>query len=443
MNNIYTLSADFGTSSVKIAIIDENIQLLKTAKRDYKYIVNNTDEIEIDMIELENAFFASLSDVNEYLPQVGAVSFDAFAPSFVMMDELGRAIYPIVTHLDRRSRLYTKKIIEIFGKDNFRDITGTLPYAGGVTITTLLWFKEHRPEIFEKIYHIGHLTTYLYKRMTGKWAIDQVNASITGLYETVTGKGWSKNICEAFSIPLEILPPIIEVGSTYDSLKPEMAEKMGLKQGIPVIMGTQDVASALIGAKVNQNGQVLCISGSSEMISILTNNPITNDKYYLRASGTKGLWQIFSITTGGFTLEWFRNEFYKEMSEEEFFNEHLSNLLSDRFDPRGVRFLPYMTGDRQSLRKKKGSFNGLTLNTSRDDMLCALLEGIQQQSKCTLDRCKDVISANDTIKVTGNMAENDAYIRIKRKVFNYIDIEVIDNCSLKGNAIMVQSVLKR
>lgn len=442
VNDIYTLSADFGTSSVKIAIIDEEIQLLKTSKRDYKYKVMDTDEIEIDMVELEEAFLECLTDIEEYLPLVSVISFDAFAPSFVIMDAAGNALHPIITHLDRRSRKYTKQIMDTFGRDRFRDITGTLPFAGGVTLTTLLWFKEHKPEVFEKAHMIGHLTTYLYKKMTGKWAIDQVNASITGLYETVTGKGWSKEICEVFGIPFEMLPPIKEAGNTFEELSLEMAEIMGLKPGIPVILGTQDVASALIGAQVNQSGDVLCISGSSEMISVLTDTPITNDKYYLRASATKGLWQVFSITTGGFALEWFRSEFYREISEENFFNEHLSYLLREKFDVNSVRFLPYMTGDRQSLRNKKGSFNGLTLDTDRDDMLCALIEGIQQQSKTTLDCCKKIISVKKTMKATGNLAEHDAYMQIKKKIFDSIEIEVIDNCPLKGNVIMAHELLK-
>jgi sugar (pentulose or hexulose) kinase len=444
VNNIYTLSADFGTSSVKIAIIDEEVRLIKTAKRDYKLKITDKNKLEIDMVELEKAFFDTLRDVKEYLPLVEAVCFDAFAPSFVMMDEEGRALYPIVTHLDRRSRAYTKRIIEEFGKDNFLNITGTLPYAGGVTLTTLLWFRDHRSKLFSKVRRIGHLTTYLYKKLTGQWAIDQVNASITGMYETITGTGWSKEICNAFNIPMELLPPIKEANSTYHGLLPETAQNMGLKSDIPVLLGTQDVASALIGAEVNTSGQALFISGSSEIISVLTNTPITNDKYYLRASGTKGLWQVFSITTGGFALEWFRREFYKDMSKEEFFQEHLSDLLMNRCETGGVKFLPYLTGDRQSLRKKKGTFNGLTLDTGRDNMLCALIEGIQLQSKTTIDRCKKIIPMNKTIKATGNLVENNkAYLGIKKKMFDSFEIEVIDNCPLKGNALMVKDLLSK
>lgn len=56
------------------------------------------------------------------------------------------------------------------------------------------------------------------------------------------------------------------------------------------------------------------------MIAILTDKPVTNDKYYLRNSGIKGLWQVFSITTGGFAIDWFREQFYTDMSKEEFYS---------------------------------------------------------------------------------------------------------------------------
>jgi len=438
---MYILSADFGTSSVKIAVIDENIQLLKTARRDYQYKISECNEVEIDIDELENAFLEALSDVKEYLPLIGAISFDAFAPSFIMMDKDGNALHPIVTHLDRRSRDYTKVIIDAFGKDVYREITGTLPHSGGVTLTTLLWFKDHKPDLFKKIYKIGHLTTYLYKRLTGSWGIDVVNASITGMYETVSEKGWSKYICETVGVPMEILPPIKELGTEYARLLPEMAEKMGIKKDIPVVLGTQDVASALIGADAKISGQTLCISGSSEMISILTDIPVTNDKYYLRASGIKGLWQVFSITTAGFALEWFRSEFYKDMSKYDFFNQYLYELLLNRFQTNGVQFLPFLTGDRQSLKKKKGSFLELTLKTTRDDMLCSLIEGIQKQSKSTFDHCEKIIKIKSPMKATGNLVENSSYLNIKKQLFDHVDIEVIANCPLKGNAIVVIKLL--
>ena len=169
---MYTLSADFGTSSVKTAVIDEHRTILKASRRSYQYRILEENQVELSMETVEAAFYETVRELKEFLPYVSLISFDTFAPSLVMMEKDGKPLYPIVTHLDRRSREYTKKIIDIFGKDKYRNITGTLPYAGGVTLTSLLWFFHYRPELTKKIYKIGHLSTYLFKRLTGQWAMD-------------------------------------------------------------------------------------------------------------------------------------------------------------------------------------------------------------------------------------------------------------------------------
>ena len=438
---MYILAADFGTSSVKTAILDENSQVVSAAKRSYDFKVIDQIKIEIDVGELMDAFFATLQELKRYLPEVKAVCFDAFAPSLVLMDGQGRAISNIITHLDRRSRAYTKKIIDSFGKDRFMGITGTLPHAGGVTLTTLLWLMEHCPEIIKKTEKIGHLTTYLFHQMTGLWATDTVNASVMGLYETMTDTGWSEEIYGHFGLPERILPPVYRAGELDEKLRENFSERSGLPSGIPVVLGTQDVASAIIGAGNCAPGDVLFISGSSEMISVLSDRPVTNEKYYLRASPVKGTWQIFSITTAGFALEWFRQEFYRDMSETEFYQEHFVEVVGRRFKTGGATFLPFLTGDRQSLRKKTGSFNGLRLDTTRDDMLCALVEGIQSPAKQTLAECAKIIPISKVMKATGNLVEHWEYLKRKKELFDNAEIKVTDNCPLKGCAVLCLNAL--
>ena len=108
-------------------------------------------------------------------------------------------------------------------------------------------------------------------------------------------------------------------------------------------------------------------------------------------------------------------------------------MLEKRFDTGGVTFHPYLTGDRQSLKRKRGSFSGLSLDTKREHMLCALVVGIQSQAKQTLKLCRDIIPSEHKVTATGNLAENEAYINIKSRLFGGSAIQVIDNCPLIGN----------
>lgn len=427
------LSIDFGTSSVKTSVLDESYRVLGFSKADYDFRVLDMDRVELDLDLLVKASLECMERLDEYRSSIEAVGYCTFSPSLVVMDNKGNGLYPVITHLDRRSRKQSAHIVKVMGKSIYQNITGVLPFAGGVSLTSLLWMKENEPDRFGKTFKIGHLNTYVYRMLTGQWATDPTNASMMGLYETVSSKGWSSEICKAFDIPEGILPPIHAAGTALAGLSREAARAFGLKEGIPVVLGSNDAATAQIGADNTSSGDMLNIAGSSEMISIITDTPRINDQYYLRNAITPGKWQVYATTIGGFAIEWFRKEFYRDMEKDAFFSEELPRVIETRLGASSVRFLPYLAGDRHSLRKKRGGFTGLTLESSRDDLLAAILLGIQEPIAKTISLAEDFVDLKDTLKVTGGMT-TDVYISLKRKVFSDFRLETIDNCPTLGNA---------
>jgi sugar (pentulose or hexulose) kinase len=426
---------DLGTSSIKFSILDEKYDILKTAKAPYQIRVYNGDWAEMDggtviktMIQGITSFDCSLSDID-------LITFDNFSPSMIFMDESGNPLYPILTHLDRRSKKQTQDILSTMGKDRFQAITGIQPFTGGASVTSAMWIKENENAVFQRAARLGHLNTFIYKKLTGLWYTDPVNASMTGMYETISGKGWSGEICDTFDIPQRLLPEIKNAGFVGGGLTKEMAALCGLKQGIPVALGSNDAASAQIGAGNTRSGAILNISGSSEMVSILSDNPRIDDRYYLRCSATPGLWQIYATTAGGFALDWFRSEFYRDMDQNEFFKQELPRVVERYLDTSRVDFLPYITGDRQSLTPKMAGFSGITLETKREDFLTAILLGIHKPIKNVIEICQSFMTLDNTIKLTGGMIDA-AFLRVKEKVFPGYQFEIITDCPVIGSACL-------
>ncbi|GHV60181.1 carbohydrate kinase [Spirochaetia bacterium] len=434
------LIMDFGTSSIKFSVLDENCTLLKTAKVPYQIRVYNGDWVEMDGTTVLDAMFRGIRGFGDFLHDVDLIGFDNFSPSMTFMDETGEALYPIFTHLDRRSKKQTQDILAGMGKEKFQSITGIQPFTGGASITSVLWMKENEEQVFRSACRLGHLNTFIYKKLTGLWYTDPVNASMTGMYETITGKGWSKEICSAFGIPLSLLPEIKNAGAIAGSLTKEAADLCGLKAGIPVALGSNDAAAAQIGAHNTKAGHILNISGSSEMVSILTDTPRIDDRYYLRCSATPGLWQIYATTASGFALDWFRKEFYRDMGERDFFSKEFPRVVDQFLDKTPVRFLPYIAGDRQSLTPKKGAFTELTLDTTREDFLAAILLGIHEPIKAVIGICENFIKLNKTIKLTGGMID-PAFLRVKEKLFQAYRFEIIPDCPMTGSAMLAMDAL--
>ena len=445
---MYILSLDFGTSSVKIAVLKtKNLEVVQRVTKEYSYVVKDGEQYEIDADLIFNTTLKGIKEIDKnYLSKIEVIAFDVFSPSLMCLDKNGQPLYPCIFYLDKRSRKQSRKIIDIFGKEEFKNITGVLPFSGGVTITSILWVKENLPEVYNNTYMFGHFNTYICYKLTGSWAIDPVNASMTGLYETTKWGGWSKNICKAFDIDIGKLPTIMDAGQIMGGLKGEIAREMGIKQGIPVILGSNDAATAILGAGIEEEGYILNISGSNEICTILTDKPIVNDRYYLRNSLFYKKWQIFSINIGGFALDWFRSQFYREMDKDYFYNNYLKELIDQEFKQfhltSSERFKPYLAGDRHSLEKKLGSFTGLTLSTTREDMLFAVLVGIHEPILHNIEVASKFMKLNQQITVTGGLNEG-SYIHIKQKILDGFELKFVKRATTLGNGKLALQGLEK
>lgn len=435
----YILALDIGTSSLKVGLFNRSLQMVTTGRAEYSYRSFGMC-FQIEPEKVWKAFLKVMEELRDYLNKVELVVPCVFSPALMALDEDGNALYPAIIHWDRRSVKQAKEALAKVGKEKFLHIAGNIPYPGGISVTSILWLKQKKKKVFEKAFKFGHMNTFFVKRLTNKWSIDPTNASLTGLYNTIAYSDWSEEMARQLEIPVEKLPPVVPSTEIVGKVTREVARSTGIRFGTPVMMGSNDTSSAAVGAGVLKSGQILNISGSSEILTICMDRPIPHEKYYLRTHPLPHKWLMFDITTGGFALEWFRSQFCREMSQEEFYNSYLKKLLEKKISS-SVNFNPYLAGDRTSLRQKKASFSGLTLTTTRDDCMFALMEGTVGRMKKTLEKMAKLIDMDKTIYLTGGGA-NEALMGYKRRLFSGFNIVVKDNCSLQGCAFMAKMKLE-
>jgi sugar (pentulose or hexulose) kinase len=436
------LAVDFGTSSVKVSLVDDELRELGTAKSAYPYILLPGSKVEIDPATLFNCLYEATSELDAHLRgNVEMLCYDTFSPSPVFMRESGDLAYPnIITHLDRRSRDQCTYIDEHFGRDRYLHITGFYPFAGGAGIMTVLWLGHNEAHYLEDTYRIGHLTTYVHKQFTGEWMVDLVNASMLGVYETIDQSGWSKTLLDAFGLDEGWFGPIYDPGRVLGTLLPDVARQLGLKSGIPVAVGTNDMAAAQVGAGNLEPGCILNAAGSSDMVSILSDRPVVSPRYYLRNAALRGTWQIYATTAGGFALDWFHEQFARELTDEQFYGECVARALSEFEKDGEVTFDPYLTGDRQSMERKAGAWHGLTLASTREEMLAALLKSMNRVLNTTMREAGEVVELRPVVKLTGGMS-SAAFVRLKEREIPGFRFEVVENCPVIGSVALAQRYL--
>ena len=154
------LAIDVGTQSLRACIIDSEFSVLERQQVHYTPQVISRDKVEIDAEILWDALVQACSKL-KLKDRVSVVTFSTLCPSLIPMDADGQPLRPIILHLDRRSYRQAQWALRKVGQDAFLNIAGNLPIPGGISVTSLLWIRDHEPEIYSrKGVCFGHAVTF-------------------------------------------------------------------------------------------------------------------------------------------------------------------------------------------------------------------------------------------------------------------------------------------
>ena len=131
-------------------------------------------------------------------------------------------------------------------------------------------------------------------------------------------------------------------------------------------------------------------------------------------------------------MEWFRVNFCREMSKEIFYNKYLAEVLIPGSVPE-ARFHPFLAGDRHRIKRKSGSFTRLTLNSTREDILLALMHGITSFQMESLSEWKKKTSLSNEIYHVGGGASR-AYTDYKQSMLKDYRFIQLGETTLTGAA---------
>ncbi len=427
------LALDIGTSSLKAGLFDEGERLLGTRTVDYA-LDTDGPAVGIDPGTIWKAFLAVTRGLGPDAARVECVVPCALSPSLVLMDRDGAPLYPAILHWDRRSVREAREALATIGREEFLARAGNIPYPGSISLSSLLWLRRHEPDVFGRAYMAGHVNTFFVRRLTGSWAFDPTNASLTGLYDTVGRSGWIAEFCRELGVPAGILPPVVECDEQVGRVTAEAARESGLAAGTPVVMGSNDTSAACLGAGVTEPGQLLDIAGSAELLAVCLDRPVAHAKHHLRVHPLPGRWIAFTIIVSGFALEWFRTRFCPGMDEKDFYGPYLVGLLAGNRRTQ-VRFVPHLLGDRTSFSERRASFSGLTLSTTREDLALAIIESATSRLQADLRRFSRTVALSRVIRLTGRRAGEALSAYRERRLRGY-RFETRESCALLGCAVL-------
>lgn len=304
---------------------------------------------------------------------VAAVSFCGQGGGNFLVSEDGEAAYPGILSMDSRHEA----------------VAAGLENPGNVeiprTVAFMRWLKEEEPETFQKTRWILGSKDWIRYCLTGKANADMsdppapVNLD-TGEYQT--------ECLEAAGIPecLSMLPPLAYASEICGAVTKEAAERTGLMEGTPVVAGAHDMIACSIGSGGNRQGHLAIIMGTMGInIAVADRGTRLKEAKDPGESFTfGGVSKDFktvttSIGSGCNTMNYFLDlMFEKEKLEAEEQKISVFELLEERLSekkPSSVLFQPYLMGTFYNSSAKAGLI-GITANTTREEILLALFQGI-------------------------------------------------------------------
>ena len=421
---MYYIGIDLGTSAIKLLLMEGNGKICNIVSKEYPLSFPNPGWSEQNPYDWYDQMIAGIKElVNGFdTTKVAGISFGGQMHGLVILDENDEVIRPALLWNDGRTAAETDYLNEKIGKDKLSQYTANIAFTG-FTAPKILWIKNNEPDNFAKIKKIMLPKDYLAYKMTGNHCTDASDASGMLLFD-VKNRCWSKEMMEICSVKEEQLAKVYESYEAVGHLTPEAAEALGLSTDVVVAAGAGDNAAAAVGTGTVGDGSCNISLGTSGTIFISSKNFGVDENNALHSfAHADGKYHLMGCMLSAASCnKWWMdtiigtNDYAKEQ-------ESITKLGENN-----VYFLPYLMGERSPHNDPdaRGTFIGMTMDTTRSDMTQAVLEGVAFALRDSLEVARKLGIKIDRSKICGGGAKSPLWKKIIANVLN-VKIDVIES----------------
>lgn len=418
------IGVDLGTSAVKLLLMDEKGEIKKIVSREYPLYFPHPGWSEQ---KPEDWFKQSMDGIKELTAEcdkenVAGISFGGQMHGLVALDENDEVIRPAILWNDGRTGEETDYLNQVIGKEKLSEYTANIAFAG-FTAPKILWMKKHEPDNFAKIKKIMLPKDYLAYKLSGSFSTDVSDASGMLLMD-VKNRCWSKEMLDICGITEEMLPKLYESFEVVGTLKREIAEALGLSADVKVIAGAGDNAAAAVGTGAVGEGMCNISLGTSGTIFISSKKFGVDEHNALHSfAHADGHYHLMGCMLSAASCnKWWNEEILKTKD----FAAEQSRIT--KLGENQVFYLPYLMGERSPHNNPdaRAMFIGMSMDTTREDMTQAVLEGVAFGLRDSLEVARSLGIQMERTKICGGGAKSPLWKKIIANVMN-MKVDVIES----------------
>ncbi|MBE7068513.1 MAG: glycerol kinase GlpK [Clostridiales bacterium] len=412
----YVLALDQGTTSSRVALVDEKERIVSQLSREFPQIYPKEGWVEHDPMDIWSSQYGVMMETvaksGVRLQDIVAIGITNQRETTLVWDKnTGKPVYNAIVWQCRRTASEIEKLKAQGYTQTIIQKTGLIPDAY-FSASKIKWILDNVEGARERANRgellFGTVDTWLVWKLTdGKTHVtDRTNASRTMLFNIDT-LDWDDELLALFDIPRSMLPSVKSSGEIF-----AYANIGGEKIPIAGIAGDQQ--SALFGQGCFDKGEAkntygtgcFLLMNAGETRPISQNGLLTTLGATLQGEPVQYALEG-SVFIGGAVIQWLRDEmrFFAESRDAEYYAQKVP-------DTGGVYIVPAFTGLGAPYwdMYARGTILGITRGTKREHIIRASQESIAYQSTDLVRAMeKDTGMKLKSLKVDGG-ASRDAFL---------------------------------
>jgi len=418
------IGVDLGTSAVKLLLVNEGGDILGEVSKEYPVYYPQSGWSEQNPADWWEAVKLGVAELTADIDksQVAGIGAGGQMHGLVVLDENDEVIRPAILWNDGRTHRQVDYLNCEIGKDVLSENTANIAFAG-FTAPKILWMRDNEPELFARIKKIMLPKDYINYKLTGVHSCDYSDASGMLLLD-VKNKCWSQKMLDICGVTAEQMPSLYESSDVIGTLKADVAALLGLGENVRVVAGAGDNAAAAIGTGTVGNGKCNISLGTSGTIFISSSNFGVDPNNALHAfAHADGCYHLMGCMLSAASCnKWFM----EDILHDDDYKSNQEPITDSKLGRNNVYFLPYLMGERSPINdtNARGTFLGMSMDTTRADMLQAVFEGVAFAIRDSFEVAKSLGIGITASNICGGGAKSALWKKIMANVLG-IELNIV------------------
>ncbi len=421
------LGVDVGTTGCKAAAFTPEGRLLSLAYEEYDVKSASPGRAELDPEEVWGKVVTVIRSAAGSAPgdPVEALAVSSLGEAVVPVGADRKILGPSILNFDARGAEHVERLRGKLDPERLYRINGNT-LENWYTLPKLMWIRENEPGLYGKTSRFLHWGSFVPFMLGADPSIDYSLANRSLLFD-MDGTRWSEDIARLAGVDTEKLPSPVPSGTVTGRVSRDAAKLTGLREGTLIVAGAHDQCSNAVGSGVVSERIAMCGMGSYLcVVPVFGRRPepsaMIPQGLNTEHHAAPGRYVSFLYTRGGSLVKWFRDTFARadrDLAAQKGVDIY-EVLLAEMSPAPGrlvaiPRFAPMGPPDYAS--DSAGVIAGMTLETTRGEILRAIIEGTLYHIRALVDGIVAAGVPIDEMRAVGGGSKSAAWVGMCADIF--------------------------